>query len=1425
MTEGYCKPNMNSQTKNIVNSPGDSETQEAANGCLQVSSHGSSSNNHKSPANGVPSMALFSGTNTTADASTSKLHTKLISSSKVKELSIHMALDNLKNMIKQQNKIITGILTATDHLRTCKKKTKSPVVADAIDYVINSTGNLKSCTSSLHSAYYEAEKASIRGTNDQKAATDAAVPVLEDTRSAVNELRVLMEKQGEALGELTQLVQHQHQHQQDLNDGGRRGTSTRNSRKNKDKPPEQYDAAENDNIAQQLDADRNAGQHDDNGWEMVQKKNAKRPRSHQIGQREEVRTRNRSDVVIVQTKPENYSEVLKKIKSGVNMEQQSLVEFRGLDSLTNIDELVEEIVLNANTPREAVKVLSMRKLYGETQSALVLMPWDNAAKITNVGRIRVGLVYCSTRLCKKRKRCFRCLKFGHESSTCSGPDKSNCCRRCGVSGHLAAFLNTRSTTNKMINFLQINLNCCKAAQALVTKTADDLNIDIILVCEQNQACDRSWIQDQSKKSAIINHSRIQIDEIGKPDMGFTWCRLAGTKIYSCYWTPRPDIAAFTDLLRRLETSIRASTGEVIVCGDFNAHHTLWGCCTNDKKGDLLADMIQALGMVVCNKGTEATFQSGNRSSIVDVTFATQRTAASITKWVVLEETSLSDHNYVHFCVEDNAEDDVQPCTITKVVPSKLKEYLDLNPFPLSFATYDVDALATRLSDTITQICGFQHRPREGRSRRSVYWWSLELSSLRKDANHLRRVHKRKRKKSGWESCLAEAEAAKTAKAILCKAIKRAKEKAWADLCDQVQRDPWGKPYKLVMGKLCRNSKIPGINTPGRAQLIIQGLFPVNEERDTMQWPQNLPEDAHFTITELRYATSQLKNSVSPGPDRVPNEAMKILSRLHPEVLLNLYNKCIDLGRFPKPWKRTRLVLLRKDNKPLDQASSYRPLCLLDSCGKLFEKLLDNRIREHLEATNGLADTQYGFRKGRSTIHAVHKLMSIVNNCGKDVRVGVLTLDIKNAFNSASWNIIMREAYEKDIPPYLCRVLDDYLRNRKLQHNYGGSENVDNITSGVPQGSVLGPTLWNILYDRLLRETLPVGVQFIAYADDLAIIGKSRYTFELEKMLSAGAEIVRTWLSNNGLQLAIEKSEAIILTNTRVRNDFTMTLGDTRINGAKCIKYLGIYLETKLNFTEHANHTSAKAGKVANNLARILPNISAATPKRRRLLANAVHSIILYGAPIWAPRLSKKGEAELAKVQRRVALRVASAYCTVSYNAIQIIADMPPIVLIAIERQEIFENTRKEEARKKLIRDWQLEWDTSENGRWTHRLIPKIDPWFNRTFGEVNYRLTQALSGHGCFPYYLHRFGKLASPSCWYCGHQSDDAYHTFFVCGAWHSRHTRMNSILGREITPENMTEVMRSSKDAWTIIDNFVNEVLRKKEEEERRRKTANHL
>jgi len=235
---------------------------------------------------------------------------------------------------------------------------------------------------------------------------------------------------------------------------------------------------------------------------------------------------------------------------------------------------------------------------------------------------------------------------------------------------------------------------------------------------------------------------------------------------------------------------------------------------------------------------------------------------------------------------DTANAHVPTTTITKIVPEKLKVFLESNPFTMNSDSQDVDALATGLSDTIAKICGSSRMSCAGKPRRSVYWWSPELSALHRDANHLRRVHKRKRKKVGPDACSTEAETAKTAKTQLCKAIKRAKEKAWIELCDQVERDPWGKPYKLVMGKLCRNSKIPGINTPGRMQQIVQGLFPTHEERVMTEWPRYLPEEAYITVSELKYAANQLKNSVAPGPDRVPNEAIKVICRSHPEV----YNK-------------------------------------------------------------------------------------------------------------------------------------------------------------------------------------------------------------------------------------------------------------------------------------------------------------------------------------------------------------------------------------------------------------------------------------------------------------------------------------------------------------------------------------------------------
>jgi len=290
-----------------------------------------------------------------------------------------------------------------------------------------------------------------------------------------------------------------------------------------------------------------------------------------------------------------------------------------------------------------------------------------------------------------------------------------------------------------------------------------------------------------------------------------------------------------------------------------------------------------------------------------------------------------------------------------------------------------------------------------------------------------------------------------------------------------------------------------------------------------------------------------------------------------------------------------LVFLRKGDKPLKSPSSYCPLCLLNSTGKLFEKLLETRIKEDLARGDDLADCQFGFREGRSTICAVKKLLSHVeSSTGK--KVGLLTFDVKNAFNSASWEKILDAAEGKGVSPRIMRVIRDYFKDRTLLVTINGAETILPVTSGVPQGSVFGPTLWNIMYDDLFREPPPTGVEFLAYADDVTLVASGKDVGVLERLLTEGADTVVKWMNTMGFELAIQKSEAMVITKTRTYNDLRINIGGVDIKNVSKINYLGIVIDHRLNFNVHAVHVTAKAGKVARNLARILPERQCGHPE-------------------------------------------------------------------------------------------------------------------------------------------------------------------------------------------------------------------------------------
>uniref|UniRef100_A0ABD2W222 Reverse transcriptase domain-containing protein n=1 Tax=Trichogramma kaykai TaxID=54128 RepID=A0ABD2W222_9HYME len=173
-----------------------------------------------------------------------------------------------------------------------------------------------------------------------------------------------------------------------------------------------------------------------------------------------------------------------------------------------------------------------------------------------------------------------------------------------------------------------------------------------------------------------------------------------------------------------------------------------------------------------------------------------------------------------------------------------------------------------------------------------------------------------------------------------------------------------------------------------------------------------------------------------------------------------------------------------------------------------------------------------------------------------------------------------------------------------------------ITAGVPQGLVLRPILWNVMYDSIFRLKLEEGVCIVGFADDIAVVVVAGTTYEVEDILSRAIERVRDALWGLGLETVDHKTEALLLSKKRRLETITIEVGDCFIASSPCIRYLGLQLDARLTFNDHLRAASERASRVAGALSQIMPTIGGPRSSQRRLYANVIDSILLYGAPIW-----------------------------------------------------------------------------------------------------------------------------------------------------------------------------------------------------------------
>ncbi|KAJ0175856.1 hypothetical protein K1T71_009015 [Dendrolimus kikuchii] len=926
------------------------------------------------------------------------------------------------------------------------------------------------------------------------------------------------------------------------------------------------------------------------------------------------------------------------------------VRVSGLDDFTTVEEVVAAVARVTDVAAGRINSSVIRLGPDRLGYVILACPVAAAIKLKDRKRVMVGWASADIKILPSRsERCWRCLVAGHVACACSSSvDRSKDCYRCGQPGHPAATcLNAPHCSICSAG----NLNHCAAAQDLLVQSLAQWGIQLAVVAEPYYVPPRSdWAGDLDGSVAIIVRTAAACPPLADvvKGRGYVAATIGEIVVLGGYFSPNRRLADFEGWIEEVGTVVaRSRPRPVLVLGDLNAKSVAWGSPRTCARGEALEEWVIEKGLVVLNRGSVHTCVRQQGGSIVDVSFASPELARRVQDWrVVTGVETLSDHRYIRFSVSarnpdpPSREPPVGDCprwALKKLNREAFKEALivatwasgpEVNP-----PDVNVEQEAENLRSLVTGVCDAA-MPRRGRFRpfRKVYWWSPVLEGLRRACNSAHRQYTRHRRRLRRAADAAAVEAQlyegyRSARKNLRVAIRDAKNAAWGELLESLNQDPWGRPFKMARNKLRawapplteslpRNvvRDVVGALFPARAEHVPPAMAPPEAEPSADRDPVPTVDRVELGVAMLRL---KAKNA-APGLDGIPGRAWVLSYDALEPRLMRLFGACLEQGQFPQRWKTGKLVLLRKEGRPADSPSAYRPIVLLDEVGKLFERIIVDRLVQHLSTTGpDLADNQFGFRTGCSTIDAVMRLRGLAEEAVAQGEVLLaVSLDIANAFNSLPWPCIMEALRYFGVPSYLRHIVGDYLNERAVIYPVHEGWNRRAMVCGVPQGSVLGPLLWNIAYDWTLRSRVLPGVSIICYADDTLIAARGRTHRQACLLGTAGVSLVVGRIRRLGLEVALQKTEAVFFHGPRNRPppDTAIIVGGIRIGIGETMKYLGLVLDSRWDFSAHFRQLLPRLKGAAGALSRLLPNVGGPNATCRKLFEGIVRSMALYGAP-------------------------------------------------------------------------------------------------------------------------------------------------------------------------------------------------------------------
>lgn len=713
------------------------------------------------------------------------------------------------------------------------------------------------------------------------------------------------------------------------------------------------------------------------------------------------------------------------------------------------------------------------------------------------------------------------------------------------------------------------------------------------------------------------------------------------QLFSVYF-PGTDLthATLTDFKNDISLLTR-NPASYFICGDLNAKHRLWNCARRNAAGKIIYDATEIINFTIQHPPSPTHFPSQHRCqpSTIDLTLTNRQ--HDMTQPETITDYPSSDHAAVTFkivniqCNSRTIDHVFKFCRANwRVYKTHLNNSVDVSRLDLSTATRPaIDDMIVLLSAQI-DAAKQASVPLAAPHKIHTITFTHELTHLQRQRNNARRQWQRSRDPAFRQICN------ELNRSISLK-VNELKNIQWSQ---QLAKFSTNCRTMWKIGKCLKNQikYVPPFKVNG--ETIVTDQNKSNALAD--QFVKSHLLTAHTTCTlnnnavqislniinnhvvnevnlikpkELSSTIKTLKNYKAPGSDKLQNILLKKLPRKAIVFLNFIFNACLATSYFPDQWKIANVVAIAKPNKDLSHPQNYRPISLLSALSKVFEKLILQRINAHIETNNCIQPFQFGFRPQLATTHQLARVTRDIQAAiAQKESTGVVLFDGEKAFDTVWHNGLLHKLHTHNFPMYLIKMIQSFLCDRKFYVSIKHARSdTKSINAGVPQGSCLSPTLYNLFISDLPSS---LNCETALFADDLAIYSTSVNPIDIQNNLQSYADCLVSYYTSWRLKINSSKTQAAFFTKRRAQRFLPtreIIIDGSAIAWQKDVKYLGCTIDSTLTYAKHINNTVDKIKKCTHIYYPLIGRKSKLSNRNKIILYKVVFlAIMTYACPVW-----------------------------------------------------------------------------------------------------------------------------------------------------------------------------------------------------------------